>query len=136
VAVLLLVILVLLIWLWWAGFWREAIVGLCALIGAVIGDGVGRRILLAKKAKRIFRQQKSLHRPYELSWTAEAITLASERGTSAIPWTDFHKYRETADQFLLFLSDANFLMVPKRAFSDISRLDAFRGVVTERIPVR
>jgi len=40
------------------------------------------------------------------------------------------------DQFLLFLSDANFLMVPKRAFSDISRLDAFRGVVTERIPVR
>jgi YcxB-like protein len=62
--------------------------------------------------------------------------LTAEHGTSTIPWADFHQRRETADLFLLFLSDANFLVVPKRTFSEMSLLETFRGIVAERIAAR
>jgi hypothetical protein len=37
------------------------------------------------------------------------------------------------DQFILFLSDAIFVMLPKRAFRDSSQMDEFRQSVTTQI---
>ena len=125
-----------LIWLWQTGYGPQSIAGLGALFGVAAGGWVGRNFSIAANARRLFRQQKGLHRPFELAWTAEAITLTSEQGTSTIQLPDFHKRRETADQFLLFLSDASFLMVPKRAFPDPSLLRTFRDVVAERVAAR
>jgi YcxB-like protein len=135
-AVALLAVLMCLIWLSRTGHGRESIAGLGALVGTAVGGWIGRGLSIGAKAKRLFRQQKGLHRPYDLSWTTEAITLTAEHGTSRIQWPDFHKRRETDDQFLLFLSDANFLMVPKRAFPDTTLLGTFRDTVTDRIPAR
>lgn len=131
-----LVIFVLLIWFWRSGLWRESIAGLCALVGVGLGGWIGRGISIAATARRLFRQQKMLHRPYDVSWTAEAITLTSDHGASTICWPDFHKRRETDEQFLLFLSDVSFLMVPKRAFPDTTLLTEFRNVVTQRVAAR
>jgi hypothetical protein len=125
-----------LIWFWQAGHGRESLAGLGGLTGGVVGGWIGRRLSITAKARRLFRQQKTLHRPFELSWTTEALTLTAEHGTSTIHWPDFHKHREDTGLFLLFLSDANFLMVPKRAFPDPALLQSFRDVVAERIAAR
>ena len=125
-----------LLWLWWAGRPLPSLIGFGSLTGALIGGRIGRRVSIAGGAKRRYRQQRGLQRPYTVSWTSDAITFASEQGASTIPWADFHNLRETDNLFLLFLSDANFLIVPKRAFPDALLLDAFRDVVGSRFVVR
>jgi hypothetical protein len=129
----LLVILAVLLWFWWTGYQREAFIGIAALVGTVVGGGVGRLLSIAANARRQFRQQQVLQRPYEFSWTDEAVTVTAEDGTSTVPWPKIHKRRETAQQFLLFLSDANFLMVPKRAFPEASLVREFRQLATDRV---
>jgi len=108
--------------------WRE----LGTLVGAfggamVLLSIVSRYLLLPRRVKRVYRQQRNLQRPYEVSWDDDHYSTRSEQGNARIPWNEFLKWRENKRLFLLYRSDVLFHMVPKAALSneqvaDFSRL--------------
>ncbi|MGB2713786.1 MAG: YcxB family protein [Vicinamibacterales bacterium] len=118
---------------WRAGYMREALIAAFVWFFGLIGAGIGQMLSIAPKAKRVFRQQHGLRRTHEITWTDTGLTVSGEDGQSTTRWTDFHKARELDDQFLLFLSDAIFLMIPKRAFPDSSLLQSFRESIASSI---
>jgi hypothetical protein len=135
-AVVVVLVLVALVIGWRAGYKRESFVGVGVLVGTLGGGWIGRGVSIASRARGLFRQQKTLRRPYQVTWDTAGVTFNGENGTSTIHWSDFHKTQELENQFLLFLSDANFLIVPKRVFPDSLMRDEFRDVVTQRVIAR
>ena len=54
-------------------------------------------------------------------------------GDSNTQWSGYVRYRETKHLFLLFVSDAGFRAIPKRAFS-AEQASQFRNLLNQRIP--
>jgi hypothetical protein len=121
---------------WRAGYEREAFIGGFVWCFGLIGAWIGHMVSVTPKAKRVFRQQKGLRRAYEVSWNEVGLTVSGEDGQSTTRRADFHRVREFDDQFLLFLSDAMFLMIPKRTFPDSSLMQSFRELLASRIQRR
>jgi hypothetical protein len=74
-------------------------------------------LLLPRRARRIFAQQKALHDQITIEWSETLITVRSERGATTFKWSDFVRSLENRDIILLFQSDAVFNFVPKRVLS-------------------
>jgi hypothetical protein len=119
-----------------AGHERQAIVVTCVWFFGLIGAWLGQRVSIATRARRVFQQQKALQRPYRVSWSVQGVTIASDEGLTSTDWCDFHRYIEREDQFLLFLSDALFLMFPKRAFPNTDSSRQFGELVRARVASR
>ena len=116
---------------WDSGYGREAVITVSVWCGIVLGARLGQVLWIPVQARQVFRQQRGLHRPHEVSWNDAGLTTTAEDGTWTIPWADFHKSLELEDQFILFLSDAVFVMLPKRAFQDSGQIDEFRQSTTQ-----
>lgn len=98
-----------------------------AAVGGVVGRLIARTLLLPRRARRIYAQQKGLHGQIEYTWDAEAFSVKTERGQARTPWRDYVKYRESETLFLLYHSDIMFNMVPKRLFVDPAQAKEFRS---------
>jgi hypothetical protein len=110
------------------GHVREAIIGFSVLLGALTGSAVEQRLTIPRKARKVFCQQR-LSKPFELGWTDRQISVVSADGSFTKPWSEIWKARLLSNEILLFLSDVNFLMVPKRCFPDASTLLAFENLL-------
>ena len=84
------------------------------LLGLLIGIA---RLALARRVRRIFAQQKSLHGESTVAWSDESITFGSPKGMTTYEWSDFLKIIEDRNIILLMQSDALFNFVPKRLLS-------------------
>ena len=120
--------LILAVILGFQGYGREALVGFGTLLGAVVGGVAEQRLMIPRKARKIFHQQ-DMSAPFELGWNDEEISLVAPNGTFTQPWRHIHKARLLDKQILLFISDANFLMVPKRSFPDAAALSTFETLL-------
>ncbi|MGD0866682.1 MAG: YcxB family protein [Rhizomicrobium sp.] len=94
---------------------------------------LSRFVLLRRRTRRIFRQQKGLQRPFEMDWSGDSLKLTTETGNNSLPWSHLLKWREGKRLFLLYLSDVMFYIVPKRAFPDEAAIDEFREVLRSKI---
>lgn len=65
-------------------------------------------------ARRIYRQQRSLHGEIGLAWTDERLEFDSEYGQFAMPWNHFTRWAEDNRTFVLFESDRLYRIIPKR----------------------
>jgi hypothetical protein len=105
------------------------------LVGGTIGGSVVRYGYIPWKAKRVFRQQKSLQREFSLSWNADGAHVKDANGDYSSAWSDFVRWKENDRLFLLYLSDVMFYMIPKRAFSSQSQLGEFRAHLARGVDV-
>ncbi len=119
---------------WWAGHGRQALIGLLTWYAGLAGAWAGRGLEVRLKARQIFRQRTGLHREYDISWSEDGLTIAGARAASTTPWARFRARRETGDLFLLFLSDQECFIVPKRVFPDEASLGQFRDAIANRVP--
>lgn len=103
------------------------------LVGCAVGGAIGfefaRRFVIPKRARRIFAQQKALRRSRVYHWDDTGLRSVSEHAEGTMPWTDFLKQRESDRLYLLYLSDAMFVMMPKRVFQDHEHLRSFAARV-------
>jgi hypothetical protein len=74
-------------------------------------------LLLPRRARRIYDQQRSLKGIYETQWDAETVTVSSPSGALRYGWGDFVKWSENADILMLYQSDVMFNAFPKRALT-------------------
>lgn len=79
-----------------------------------------------RTAQRIFAQQKSLHLPFTLSWTAEGFSTRSDALNVSLPWRDLTKVLHDGKVILLCESDARFHTIPRRCLSPPQQADLLR----------
>jgi hypothetical protein len=70
-----------------------------------------------------------MNKSFELVWNDEAISVVSADASFTKSWQDILKARLLDKEILLFLSDVNFLMVPKRSFPDASAISTFEKLL-------
>ena len=69
----------------------------------------------------------------DLTWDDDALSIRAPTWNLTSAWTDFLKWREGKDHYLLYLNSALFRIVPKRAFADdAARLD-FERLMRDKI---
>lgn len=92
------------------------------LAGSLIGGLAFPRAMIRWRvpivARRIHRQQKDLHRPYDVVFGPGGLRVSSESGFASTAWSDYLRLREDASMALLYHSDALFQMVPKRILTE------------------
>ncbi len=118
---------------WTSGWRRESLVTAFVWFGVVAGTRIGQVLSIPRQARRVFRQQRGLQLPCELSWNTEGLTASAEDGVATTRWRDFHRAVELDRQFVLFFSDAAFMMIPKRSFPDVALLEDFRNQVSTAV---
>lgn len=84
-------------------------------------------------ARRRFRQQKDLVRQYAIDWNDEKLTIDGDDLHVGIPWTDFLKWTEDDQVFLLYSSRLLFRMYPKRCFPHQAAVADFARLLSEKI---
>jgi YcxB-like protein len=67
--------------------------------------------------RRAYRNHKLLHRPYTFSWSETGLTVTSSSGQSQVAWSDYLKWYENAQIFILYQAPRLFNMLPKRALT-------------------
>ena len=82
-------------------------------------------IYLRYRCKKIYCQQKSLNLPAQYEWDNEAIYATNESGSGKIKWSDYVKWRESKQLFLLYQSDVIFNIVPKSSFISLEQINDF-----------
>ena len=109
----------------WTWPYAAVAAGLGSVAAVIVGLGiaVSNHILIARRSRRIFAQQKSLHDEFEFSWDETGFDLSTQSARSRHDWADFRQWAEGADGIILYQSDALFNMLPKRAFSEDALTD-------------
>jgi hypothetical protein len=115
------------------GYLKESLIGVGVWFGAWGGSVVGQRLIISRKAKQVFKQQKALQRPHLVSWDDHGLSMIADDGRGITLWQDLHRYRETTGHFILFLSDVSFIMLPKRSFVESDQLGEFGELVRNRV---
>jgi len=86
-----------------------------------------RYVFLPNRIKKLFAQQKELSLPFEIEFTETGVSSSNELGYNTRPWTNFIKWKENKDLFMLYHSDILFNMVPKRCFTDPQQIETVRS---------
>jgi hypothetical protein len=77
---------------------------------------------IPRSVRRRFRQQKALQRPYTVDWNDEKLTVDGEDLHAGIGWSDFIRWREDEQLFLIYSNRITFRILPKRTFPDQSSI--------------
>lgn len=108
-----------------------------AAAGGLVGLAVMQAALfflyLPNRAKRLYRQQKNLHREYRFSWDDQGVFLQAEDYQEKIRWADLSKAKENRTLLLLYPSDHLFHVFPKRSFNNPEQFADFRSHVAALI---
>lgn len=80
----------------------------------------------ARAATRTFAQQKSLQRPFALSWTTQGFSTRSEHVDASLPWSDLTQMLHNDKVILLCESDSRFQAVPRRCLTPAQQADLLR----------
>ena len=100
----------------------------CAILGGLLVPLAMIRWRVPALARRIYRQQRTLHGEVTVEWDAAGLRSVTEAGESRIPWANYHRWREDAAVILLYHSDVVFQFIPKRALT-AAQATALRGLV-------
>jgi hypothetical protein len=88
----------------------SGLVGVVLLLAAV-------RLLLPRRSRRWFRQQRSLHHEQTVTWSADGLHQRSERAHSHYPWSEFLGWTMTPEVMLIFSNEISCYFVPRRALA-------------------
>lgn len=100
-----------------------------ATLGAFVVPAAVPLLTLPIVTKRRFKQDAMLRKPLTVRWSETHYRVETDDTTNNLLWTDYAKWREDEKQFLFFLSDYNYQILPKRALTPEQVAD-IRAVVT------
>ncbi len=115
-------------------FIPDVLTPVAVFVAFVLAVILGTRYLyLPRRTGRLYAQQKSMQRPFAMRWDEDNVYFDSEEYSARTPWSDFSKWREGKDIFMLYLSDVMFRIVPKRDFPDENAMAEFRELLHRKI---
>lgn len=87
-------------------------------------------VIVPRRMRQIYLQHKEMAAPFEHEITPAALVSTGQFGHAERPWNIFHKWRENDKLFLLYVSDIQFVLIPKR-FCTREQLQALRARLRE-----
>ncbi|WP_294320186.1 YcxB family protein [uncultured Sphingomonas sp.] len=87
-----------------------------AAMGALAIIIGGNWLLLPRRARRLFMQQKTLHHEHRTMFDASGFRQASVRAEIALPWGELLGWHLGRDVLLLYSNDHLAYFIPVRAF--------------------
>lgn len=89
-------------------------------------------LLLARRASRLYRQQRALSLPWTYRWSEAGLENEGATGTTRYAWDELHAWKRTQSTLLFYANDILFHMLPTRVLSatqvdDITTLLAAYG---------
>jgi hypothetical protein len=109
---------------WWTIIWFPLAVMMW--FNVVRFEGITARILFRRNPK--FREE------YHLTFSQENIHFQTASIDSTLQWSHYERLVESPTLFLLMYGKGLYTVVPKRCFPSDDELDAFRGLLRDRIP--
>ena len=100
----------------------------------VVSAPFGYFFALPYRARKIYRQQRSLQEPFESQVDETGLHSKTERSTGFADWSYFKKWAEGRNVFLLYQSDVIMNIIPKRLFVEPQGVDEFRLLVARLLP--
>jgi hypothetical protein len=85
------------------------------------------------RTRRSFRQRKDLHRECSFAASDDGLRVQSGDIQGLKPWSDYLKWKEGDDAFLLYMSDNMYQVVPRRFFDSASDVDTFRALLEKNV---
>jgi len=125
----------LLLLVYWLLFEKDALaIAMTAAYAVVVTIFLARPLFLRRWARRVYRQQKALHRPMTLELGTEGLVSTQENGgRGLLAWADCYRWLESADDFVIYQSEALFHLIPKRIL-DESQVVRVRELLTGGVP--
>ncbi len=71
-------------------------------------------VMLPMRVRRIYGQHKEMSSPFEHEITPEGLVSSNLYGYAKRPWANFIKWKENQDLFMLYVSDVQFILIPRR----------------------
>ena len=110
--------------------WMPALVtAVCGALGGAVAGALtlwlGFR-LLPRRARRLYRQHKTLQQPTTLHWSDDGLLWESESARAVHRWGDLHEWQHAPTITLVYLNDILFHCVPRRALDDVAFADLSR----------
>ena len=102
-------------------------------VGVAVLHVVVRYLLIPNRGRRIYRQQKNLQREYQFSWDDQGVSVHAEGYLENLRWADITKAKENEAMVLLYRSDYNFRLFPRRRFSSAEEYAQFRSHLVPRL---
>ncbi len=87
-------------------------------------------VFFPRRVRHLFEQHKELAAPTEYEITPEGLTSTSQYGSSNRPWGIFRKWKEDRNLLMLYITDIQFIMIPKR-FCTPEQLAALHGYLDQ-----
>ena len=110
---------------WSTTFWILVVVGAFYLFE--------RTVLLPRRSRRVFSQQRNLQTPFRIEFSEEGVACRNDTSTTNQPWAHYVKWKEDAGYFLFYYSDVMFQILPKRFLADSNTSDELRTLLTRRL---
>lgn len=83
---------------------------------------------------RSYRHRKALQREFQLTVSNSGLDFQNENGHMTLPWSDYQKWKESDELYLLSPGDGIFFgMIPKRFFQSQGDVDAFREILEANV---
>jgi hypothetical protein len=80
-----------------------------------------------------FKRNPKFQQTYHLSFSEEGIHFKTESIDSVIDWNHYDRTLESDQVFLMVYGPWMYSLIPKRAFKDITEIDAFRELMSRKI---
>ncbi|WP_304559830.1 YcxB family protein [Sphingomonas immobilis] len=87
------------------------------------------------RARRVFRQQRSIHKPFVYSWSDDGLEWTSASGGARFAWNELHGWRESPATFVIYSSESLFQFLPRHAFAPGMEDDLRATLVRSGLPV-
>lgn len=94
-----------------------AVTGFVYWVVALTGIVLATYLRLPRQVRRIFDQQKSLHRETTVTWTQAHITFESSQGQTRHDWADFLMIVQSRNVVILRQSEALMNFIPTRVLN-------------------
>ncbi|PIB90620.1 YcxB family protein [Caulobacter sp. FWC2] len=97
--------------------WSAVFQNVTILVVAVLLFGANllqSLVLLPRRAKKIFGQQKAFGSEITFAWDQDGLRVTSDTGHSQLAWGDYVRWLEDDKTLVLFQSDAILNFLPKR----------------------
>ena len=87
-----------------------------------------------KALRKIYDSQKSMRKPWKMSFHEDLLGIQSEYGRGTIPWKDFYKYKSNDKIIVLYAASNLFYPIPVTAFENEKEKKEFMSILEKEVP--
>lgn len=95
---------------------------------ALYGPEISRRLV----AGRLYERNKARLEDLTVSWSDAGLIVAAPTGSTTYAWDQFLSWAENEKLLVLYLAANVSVILPKRAFSELTMLEDLRRSLSER----